>query len=92
MSFTHLQKKENITIDFNLGFENPDNSQQFHIDDHFVVEVKTQDKVHHSEFFLYCKENGIRKSQFSKYCMGACLTNNNALKKNNFKKKLSLFN
>lgn len=91
MTFTHLQKKEKVTIDFDLGFENPDNSLQYHIDDYFVVEVKTKDKVHRSEFSLYCKENGIRKNQFSKYCMGTCLTNNNEFKKNNFKKKLSLF-
>jgi hypothetical protein len=39
MTFTHLQKKEKITIDFNLGFENPDSSQQYHNDDNFVVEV-----------------------------------------------------
>jgi len=91
MTFTHLQEKEKITIDFNLGFENPDTGQQYHIDDYFVVEVKAKDKVHHSEFSLYCKENGIRKNRFSKYCMGTCLTNNNELKKNNFKKNLNLF-
>ncbi|MFT6097772.1 MAG: hypothetical protein ACJAYF_000306 [Arenicella sp.] len=91
MTFTHLRKKEKVTIDFNLGFENPDNSLQYHIDDYFVVEVKTNDKVHLSEFSLYCKENGIRKKRFSKYCMGTCLTNNNEFKKSNFKKELSLF-
>jgi hypothetical protein len=91
MTFSHLQKKEKVTIDFNLGFENPDNSLQYHIDDYFVVEVKTNDKAHLSEFSLYCKENGIRKKRFSKYCMGTCLTNNNEFKKSNFKKELSLF-
>ena len=91
MTFTHLQNKEKITIDFNLGFENPDKSLQYHIDDYFVVEVKANDKVHRSEFSLYCKNNGIRENRFSKYCMGICLTNTNELKKNNFKKKLSLF-
>ena len=91
MTFTHLRKKEKITLDFNLGFENPDDGLQYHIDDYFVVEVKTKDKVHHSDFSLYCKEKGIRKNRFSKYCMGTCLTNNNEFKKNNFKKKLSLF-
>lgn len=91
MTFTHLRNKEKITLDFNLGFENPDNGLRYHIDDYFVIEVKTKDKVHHSEFSLYCKENGIRKNRFSKYCMGTCLTNNNELKKNNFKRKLSLF-
>jgi len=90
MTFTHLQKKEKITIDFNLGFENPDNGMQHHIDDYFVVEVKTKDKVHRSEFFQYCKKNGIRENRFSKYCMGTCLTNSSELKKNNFKQKLSL--
>ena len=91
MTFTHHQKKEKVTVDFNLGFENPDNSVRYHIDDYFVVEVKTKDKVHRSEFSLYCKENGIRTNRFSKYCMGTCFTNNNELKKNNFKQKLSLF-
>jgi len=91
MTFTHLRKKEKVTIDFDLGFENPDNSLRYHIADYFVVEVKTQDKVYRSEFSLYCKENGIRKNRFSKYCMGTCLTNNDEFKKNNFKKKLSLF-
>jgi len=91
MTFTHRHKKEKVTIDFNLGFKNPDSNQQYHIEDYFIVEVKTEDKAHHSEFSLYCKENGIRKKRFSKYCMGTCLTNNNEIKKNNFKKKLSLF-
>ena len=91
MTFTHLQKQEKITIDFNLGFENPDNSLQYHIDDFFVVEVKAKEKAHLSEFSLYCKKNGIRSKRFSKYCMGTCLTNNDEFKKNNFKKKLSLF-
>ena len=91
MTFMHLQKNEKITIDFNLGFQNPDSNLRFQIEDYFVVEVKTKDKVHHSEFSRYCKENGIRKNRFSKYCMGTCLTNNSDLKKNNFKKKLSLF-
>ena len=91
MTFAHLQKKEKVTIDFNLSFENPDNSLRYHIDDYFVVEVKSKEKIHRSEFSLYCKENGIRKNRFSKYCMGTCLTNNNELKKNNFKNKLSLF-
>jgi len=91
MTFTHLRKEEKVTIDFNLGFENPDTSQKYHIDDYFIVEVKTKNKAHDSEFSLYCKENGIRKNRFSKYCMGTCLTNTSELKKNNFKKKLSLF-
>jgi len=91
MTFVHLRKNEKVTVDFNLGFENPDNGLQYHIDDYFVVEVKTKDKVHCSEFSLYCKQNGIRNSRFSKYCIGTCLTNNNEFKKNNFKKKLSLF-
>ena len=91
MTFTHRRKQEKITIDFNLAFENPDNNLQYHIDDYFIVEVKTKQKVHRSEFSLYCKENGIRTNRFSKYCMGTCLTNNDDLKKNNFKKKLSLF-
>lgn len=91
MTFTHLQKNEKVTIDFNLGFENPDNGRRYHIDDYFVVEAKTKGKVHLSEFSLYCKGNGIREKRFSKYCMGTCLTNNNEFKKNNFKKTLSLF-
>ena len=91
MTFTHLHKKEKITLDFDLGFENPDNNMKYHIDDYFVVEVKANDKVHRSEFSLYCKKNGIRENRFSKYCMGICLTNANELKTNNFKKKLSLF-
>jgi len=91
MTFTHLKKKEKVTIDFDLGFENPDNGLQYHIDDYFVVEAKAKDKVHRSEFSLYCKETGVRENRFSKYCMGTCLTNNNQLKKNNFKKKLALF-
>jgi len=89
MTFTHLQKREKVTIDFDLGFESPDNSLQYQINDYFVVEAKA--KVDRSEFSQYCKENGIRKNRFSKYCMGTCFTNDQ-VKKNNFKKKLSLFN
>jgi len=91
MTFMNLRTKEKITVDFNLSFENPDNSMRYHIDDYFIVEVKTKDKVHHADFFQYCKKKGIRENRFSKYCMGTCLTNNDELKKNSFKKKLSLF-
>ena len=91
MTFVHRQKDEKVTIDFNLGFENPDNGWQYHIENYFIVEVKTKAKVHCSEFALYCKKNSLRRKRFSKYCMGTCLTNNNEFKKNNFKKKLSLF-
>ncbi len=91
MTFMHLQKNEKITIDFDLGFENPDSGLRYHIDDYFIVEVKAKEKAHRSEFSLYCKENGIRENRFSKYCMGSCLTHNNEFKKNNFKKKLSFF-
>ena len=91
MTFVHLHNNEKVTVDFNLSFENPDNNLSYHIDDYFVVEVKAKDKVYRSEFATYCKANGIRKKRFSKYCMGTCLTNDHALKKNNFKKELSLF-
>ncbi len=77
--------KERITIDFNLRFE----SEQKTIKDetnHIVIAEVKQEKLDRTSFFYkLMKENSIRPSSMSKYCIGTSLLNKE-LKANRFKK------
>ena len=77
--------KERITIDFDLRFE----SEKKTIKDetnHIVIAELKQEKLDRTSFFYkLMKENSIRPSSMSKYCIGTSLLNKD-LKSNRFKK------
>ena len=81
--------KERITIDFDLEFKNDKETIRDKTNYIVIAEVK-QEKLDRSSFFYkLMKENGIRPSSMSKYCIGTSLLNED-LKANRFKKNFRI--
>lgn len=83
LSFVHKTIPERLTIDLNLRFKKED--QYFKFPETIVAEVKQSRLNNRSDFVSLMKKFHIRKSPFSKYCIGTALVYDN-LKKNKFKK------
>ena len=79
-------KTERLTIDINLCFVNASNGQRASLDNIVIIELK-QDGHAQSASKREMNRLGIRKAGFSKYCIGAALTDS-SLKCNLFKKKI----
>lgn len=78
-------ESERITIDFDLCFGRYEEEQSSTITDHFIVEVKQQNKNNNSPFLRLMKSRAIRPSSFSKYCFGCCSIGGAEIKQNRFK-------
>ena len=76
--------KERITIDFDLRFENEKDTIKDETNHIVIAEVKQETLDRTSFFYKLMKENGIRPSSMSKYCIGTSLLNK-YLKANRFK-------
>jgi len=77
-------KNERITIDVNLIFNDINKKRSYALGPWIVVEVKQSRQNRESRFFKWAQRHGIRKSKFSKYCMGVYFTGPTTLKRNNF--------
>ena len=77
--------KERITIDFDLRFENDKKTIKDETNHIVIAEVKQEKLDRTSFFYKLMKENNIRPSSMSKYCIGTSLLNKD-LKANRFKK------
>jgi len=88
ISFVRKDKKERITLDFNLEFVN--DQQQFVLPNRVIVELKQEGADRSSPVYSYLKKMGVRPAKMSKYCLGASLLNPH-LKRNKLKRALSLF-
>ena len=77
---------ERLTIDFNLAFKDEINNSRFLLGPWVVVELKQHRLNRNSAFFAWAKKNAVRKTSFSKYCMGVYFTGSPSLKRNNFHK------
>lgn len=77
--------KERCTIDLNIEFEVK--SKIVPLNNLVIVEIKSDGKSTASPLALALRENRIKTSGFSKYCVGRCVTDP-ILKKNAFKPKL----
>ena len=84
ITMVNRAKTERLTIDMNLSFNNFITDTQIKISNLVVIELK-QDGNQHSPLKEILPDFSIQKQSFSKYCIGAALTNPN-LKKNRFKK------
>lgn len=84
VALANEQKGERLTIDFNLSFKDENKSSQFSMGPWVIVEVKQHKLNRHSGFFSWAKKNAVRKTSFSKYCMGVYFTGPSSLKRNNF--------
>jgi hypothetical protein len=81
ITLLHKEKKEKVTLDFNLGFNDQQKSIQY--DAIVIAEVKAE-KITTIHFNEIMKKYKIRSGSLSKYCLGL-VSLNPKLKKNNFK-------
>ena len=76
---------ERCTIDLNLQFKSKE--QEVKLDDLAIIEIKTNGSPAHSRLSRLLMTLGIKKSGFSKYCIGRALTEDN-IKHNAFKPRI----
>ncbi len=74
---------ERVTVDFNIAYTNSD-GRKIELPNIAVAEIKRDRVSGRSAFHSIFKNNGIRQTGFSKYCLGAALLNG-VSRKNNVK-------
>ena len=89
ITFVHKTKKERLTIDVNLTYENEKKSGD--LKEIIIAEVKQERMSRSSDFMRIAKELHILPMRISKYCMST-LALNPTLKHNRFKKKKLFIN
>lgn len=80
---------ERCTIDMDLQFYS--NKQTLELDKLAIVEIKTEGLPSSSPLRAFLKELGIKKSGFSKYCVGRAMSSPN-IKNNSFKHTIRKIN
>lgn len=86
ITLVNNQMTERLTIDSGLSFKNLVTGIDYDLTGLVVIEVK-REGMSYSPVLDILRELGIKPGGFSKYCIGAALTDP-SLKKNNFKMKL----
>ena len=79
-------KTERLTIDFDIRFRNLKTGREAAMDHIVVIELKRDGRVH-SPILPLLRQLRIKPAGFSKYCIGACVTDD-TLRVNRFKKRL----
>ena len=80
--------KERLTIDVDLQFLLVNDETKIWKKSNLVIAEVKQEKINReSAFIKLCKENGIRPSSISKYCLGTSVLVN-SVKRNTFKPKI----
>ena len=80
---------ERVTADFNISFT--DRSRTFSLNELVIIEIKQAQADKSSLIYQVMKNNHIRPSSISKYCIGVTLLNDKS-KSNNFKHTLLQIN
>lgn len=88
ITLVNFGKTERLTIDFNLQFHHIKSDMRDRLQKVAIIELKRDGNVP-SPALDIIRELRIRRSGFSKYCIGCALTNSN-LKRNNFKERLTM--
>lgn len=86
ITLVNYGKTERLTIDFNLKFHHLKSDGHDRLDRVAIIELKRDGNVP-SPALDILRELRIKRSGFSKYCIGSALTNR-LLKRNNFKERL----
>ncbi len=86
LTLVNLDKTERLTIDFDLEFYNYTTKERAEMDNIVVIELKRDGRCA-SPILPLLRELRIKPSGFSKYCIGASVTNS-SLRINRFKKRL----
>jgi len=81
--------KERVTTDFNISFT--DNSRKIFLNGLVIIEIKQAKTDKTSLIYQALKNNNIRPTSISKYCVGVSLLHDMS-KKNNFKQTLLQIN
>jgi len=74
---------ERVTVDFNVAYTNND-GRRIELPNIAIAEIKRDRASSRSVFHSVLKNNGIRQTGFSKYCLGAAILNG-VSRKNNVK-------
>lgn len=90
ITLVNFAKTERLTIDFNLRFHNLLTDDVRNLEYVAIIELKRDGNVPSPSLDIF-RQLRIKRSGFSKYCIGCALTNKN-LKRNNFKERLNLVN
>ncbi|MEE2931051.1 MAG: polyphosphate polymerase domain-containing protein [Bacteroidota bacterium] len=90
MTFVHKIKKERMTIDIDLCFEDISKKQD-NLKEIIIAEVKQERMSRSSDFIRIAKEMSIFPFRLSKYCMST-IHLEPSIKQNRFKKKLLFIN
>lgn len=85
ITLTHKHAHERLTFDFDLRFNRVGSKQQIRIPDLAIAENKRYGKPEKTAFQRFIKRYTVRDSNFSKYCIGCCLTAEEPLKMNRFR-------
>lgn len=88
ITLVNFGKTERLTIDFNLRFHHLKSDGRDRLDRVAIIELKRDGNVP-SPALEIIRKLRIKKSGFSKYCIGSALTHS-GLKRNNFKERLTM--
>ena len=80
---------ERLTLDFNLWYQQKNNSEKLTLPGFFIAELKQHKRSKLSPFFQLMSANGIFPVSFSKYCIGLLL-NQPEIKHNLFNPQLKM--
>jgi hypothetical protein len=86
ITLVNYGKTERLTIDFNLRFHHLKSDGRQQLQHVAIIELKRDGNVPSPALDLL-RDTRIKRSGFSKYCIGSALTNSK-LKRNNFKERL----
>ena len=88
ITLVNFEKTERLTIDFNLRFHHLKSDRHNKLQRVAIIELKRDGNVPSPDLDLL-RNTRIKRSGFSKYCIGSALTNEK-LKRNNFKERLRM--
>ena len=88
ITLVNFGKTERLTIDFNLKFHHLKSDRRDSLQRVAVIELKRDGNVP-SPALDILRDTRIKRSGFSKYCIGSALTHKR-LKRNNFKERLTM--
>lgn len=88
ITLVNFEKTERLTIDFNLHFHHLKSDKRDELKRVAIIELKRDGNVS-SPALDIIRELRIKRSGFSKYCIGSAMTND-SLKRNNFKERLTM--
>lgn len=88
ITLVNFEKTERLTIDFDLRFHHLKSERYNKLQHVAIIELKRDGNVPSPALELL-RETRIKRSGFSKYCIGSALTNSK-LKSNNFKERLRM--